>query len=142
VLQARLQITSALVSVLPLSVVLLYGYFNPFYLNNERRRVVLVTLAIIYPLSFFLINRSIPKLLRLRALKDGEQVLFPLEPVAKSGQKEASFVPEPLDHESDETQVSWVCPKCGEENPGNFDECWKCQTWRAKQSIDTQAKAP
>jgi len=21
---------------------------------------------------------------------------------------------------------AWVCPSCHEENPGNFDECWKC----------------
>jgi hypothetical protein len=24
----------------------------------------------------------------------------------------------------------WKCPACGEENPGNFYECWKCQKWR------------
>lgn len=21
-----------------------------------------------------------------------------------------------------------TCPSCGEENPGNFESCWKCQT--------------
>jgi hypothetical protein len=20
----------------------------------------------------------------------------------------------------------WICPACHEENPGNFEECWKC----------------
>lgn len=23
---------------------------------------------------------------------------------------------------------SWTCPKCQEDNPGQFDRCWKCQT--------------
>jgi hypothetical protein len=23
--------------------------------------------------------------------------------------------------------LSWTCPHCHEENPGNFEECWKCQ---------------
>lgn len=22
----------------------------------------------------------------------------------------------------------WTCPNCGEENGGNFSECWSCQT--------------
>jgi hypothetical protein len=25
---------------------------------------------------------------------------------------------------------SWICPHCHEENPGNFDECWKCLKFR------------
>jgi len=25
---------------------------------------------------------------------------------------------------------SWSCRSCGEENPGNFEECWKCQAVR------------
>ncbi len=24
----------------------------------------------------------------------------------------------------------WICPKCGESVPGNFQECWSCQTLR------------
>jgi len=28
--------------------------------------------------------------------------------------------PEPVD--------SWVCPRCSEENGGNFEVCWKCQS--------------
>jgi hypothetical protein len=32
---------------------------------------------------------------------------------------------------------SWVCAHCHEENPGNFDECWKCQRSRpGEQSLD------
>ena len=25
---------------------------------------------------------------------------------------------------------SWTCLGCGEDNPGNFEECWKCQRIR------------
>jgi hypothetical protein len=28
----------------------------------------------------------------------------------------------------------WRCKFCGEENPGNFEECWKCQNDRAGRS--------
>jgi hypothetical protein len=23
-------------------------------------------------------------------------------------------------------EPSWICPYCHEDNPGNFQECWKC----------------
>ena len=26
----------------------------------------------------------------------------------------------------DDARPAWRCAECGEENPGNFDECWKC----------------
>jgi hypothetical protein len=29
---------------------------------------------------------------------------------------------------------SWTCPHCDEENPGNFNECWKCQRIRTEGS--------
>jgi hypothetical protein len=28
---------------------------------------------------------------------------------------------------------AWKCAGCGEENPGNFGECWKCQRVRASE---------
>jgi hypothetical protein len=27
---------------------------------------------------------------------------------------------------------SWICAHCHEENPGNFEECWKCQRIRQR----------
>lgn len=131
VLQARLQIASALVIVVPVGLALLFGHFDPFYKEEEKRRATLVIIGAIYAFSFLLVNRMSPRLLRLRALKDGEQVGFPLEVAARIHKEEAQFIQEPLDRESpDVGQPSWVCLKCHEENPGNFDECWKCQTWR------------
>jgi hypothetical protein len=38
--------------------------------------------------------------------------------------------PEKVQAKADEP-AAWMCSKCVEENPGHFDECWKCQTWRA-----------
>jgi predicted RNA-binding Zn-ribbon protein involved in translation (DUF1610 family) len=34
--------------------------------------------------------------------------------------------------ESEATKASspWRCESCGEDNPGNFNECWKCQAMR------------
>ncbi|MGC4015590.1 MAG: DUF2007 domain-containing protein [Luteolibacter sp.] len=26
----------------------------------------------------------------------------------------------------------WICPSCGEENPGNFDLCWSCEKSRGE----------
>jgi hypothetical protein len=28
----------------------------------------------------------------------------------------------------------WICAHCHEENPGNFEECWKCQRIRARKT--------
>jgi hypothetical protein len=33
---------------------------------------------------------------------------------------------------------SWICAHCHEENPGNFDECWKCQRNRPRKSVNEQ----
>jgi hypothetical protein len=30
----------------------------------------------------------------------------------------------------------WICPTCHEENPGNFEECWKCQRLRTHEDED------
>jgi hypothetical protein len=29
-----------------------------------------------------------------------------------------------------EADPSWICPRCHEESPANFYECWKCQAQR------------
>jgi len=29
---------------------------------------------------------------------------------------------------------TWICEQCHEENPGNFEECWKCQRIRPPKS--------
>lgn len=39
--------------------------------------------------------------------------------------KAKSIIEEQIDNPAD--SVPWVCDKCGEENGGNFQVCWKCQ---------------
>ncbi|MEM0915033.1 MAG: hypothetical protein AAGK09_10540 [Planctomycetota bacterium] len=36
----------------------------------------------------------------------------------------------PAPPDDDEPGPDWVCPSCGEENPGNFQVCWKCMAAR------------
>lgn len=37
----------------------------------------------------------------------------------------AKFTADRAARESENSK--WICPHCHEENPGNFEECWKCQ---------------
>jgi ribosomal protein L40E len=59
-----------------------------------------------------------PSLWRLRPIRDGEAeaMVFPL------GTPKA---------EEDATP-GWICPKCHEKNPENFEICWKCEHARPK----------
>ncbi len=45
-----------------------------------------------------------------------------------SGRGEQLDAPQSAELDSDD---SWVCAGCGEKNPDNFDECWKCHRLRA-----------
>ncbi|HEY2527223.1 MAG TPA: hypothetical protein VGJ20_04610 [Xanthobacteraceae bacterium] len=135
VLQARLQIASALVFVVPLGLLMLLAYFDPFYKDEVKRRASFLVIFVIYILGFYLLTRMSPQLLRLRFLKDGEHVGFPLEVVARVHKEEAQLIRERLDRQPpDVGQPSWVCPKCHEENPGNFGECWNCLGLRSEPS--------
>jgi hypothetical protein len=104
-------------------------------------RGLLLGFFTVYIGGFVVLQRAIPHLLRLRVLKEGEKVKFPLEAIKQSRAEEAQILQEHLDRESpDVGKPSWVCPKCHEENPGNFDECWKCQTWRDQASGNLSVK--
>lgn len=54
--------------------------------------------------------------------------------IVDPGRRDSSEVPEEdATSESSDAVASgpaWRCAKCGEENPGNFDMCWKCETMR------------
>jgi hypothetical protein len=138
VLQARLQIASVLLFLLPFGLVALFAYFDPFYKDEVMRRASVIILLVSYASGFFLVRRMSPRLLRLRLLKDGEKVRFPLEVAARIHEQEVSPIQDEEDEAPEIEGPTWVCPKCHEENPGNFDECWKCQTWRTEVS----GKAP
>ncbi|HEX3912722.1 MAG TPA: hypothetical protein VHW71_04380 [Steroidobacteraceae bacterium] len=143
VLQARIQIVGLLMfalfgfSVLAIRVV-------PFNTSMVSARLALVIVATLYFGGFLLWRRLKPKFLRVRLLKDNEEVIYPLIDGKKEKEIRDKEMAESLDLESsDESRPVWICPKCGAENPGNFDECWKCQTWRmgTQQSADPPAAA-
>jgi hypothetical protein len=135
VLQPPVRIAVVLVFLVPLGLAVLLGHFDPFYKDEVKRRASMVVLGAIYLFGFYLLTRLTPRLLQLRLPKDGEAVEFPLAVVARVHAEEAEFIKEQLELESpDVGKPAWVCPKCHEENPGNFDECWKCQTWRVEES--------
>jgi hypothetical protein len=73
-------------------------------------------------------KRAIPKLLTVRLVQDEEIVRFPLAP--KPSKPEEDIDPRSaleLNAVEDD-RPEWICTHCGEGNPGNFNECWKCQT--------------
>jgi hypothetical protein len=77
-------------------------------------------------------QRSSPRLLQLRYLRDGEMVTFPLETYHSQLPVEEDASEEVEGKSTTDPGPSWMCAKCGEENSRNFDECWKCQGVRAK----------
>ena len=90
-----------------------------------RMAIFLVVLGV----GIALHRHSIPRLLTVRLLENGEVVRFPLARTPTSDENaEPSNALQLTPVEAN--RPVWTCAKCGEENPGNFDECWKCQTWR------------
>jgi hypothetical protein len=68
--------------------------------------------------------RNIPRLLKVRLLKKNEIVRFPLEEPAIVPVKDESVPIGALALEATkDDRPDWICPKCREENPGNFNEC-------------------
>jgi hypothetical protein len=89
--------------------------------------------------GFILQARWTPRLLRLRFVNDGETVESPLviraSDLAEERAADAKLLEEQLELESpDVGKPAWTCAKCREENPGNFDICWKCQAARPEGS--------
>jgi hypothetical protein len=97
-----------------------------------------VSILAAFVLLLSVVSACAPRLLTLRRLYDGESVVYPLELPPDEG-------PEPTQEDDDRAALAevmsapdqasepgraWRCPKCGEENPGNFDACWKCETDR------------
>jgi len=69
------------------------------------------------------ISHSIRLLASLRAALESRAIY-----VSDDESEEGETDPPAAAHES--TGPSWKCKHCGEENPGNFDACWKCEQAR------------
>jgi hypothetical protein len=133
VLDRCLQITSVGLFLLMLCGAAVVGKLSRSY-GNERG--ILVGLFTVYAGGFLIFQRSIPRLLQLRPFEAGEKAGFPLVTLAEdlAARREAMNEGLTKGEAATESGPVWVCPKCHEENPGNFDECWKCQTWRVTET--------
>jgi predicted membrane channel-forming protein YqfA (hemolysin III family) len=129
VLDGRLQLTSvALFILMACSAAVLGKLSRPF--GNER--AVLVCFGALYLLGFIFFQKAVPHLLKLRLFEEGEQAGFPLVTLAEDLAAERDAIAnDPLNAEpATDSGPAWVCRKCHEENPGNFNECWKCLALR------------
>jgi DNA-directed RNA polymerase subunit RPC12/RpoP len=128
VLQGRVLLGLAFAYVFPFAVVVLVVLMIPWDSDRERRLVSIGALVITYFGAFRLHRHLVPSLLRVRLIEDDRKVEFPLSKPAAELNEHRSEVADVLTLEpDDDNRPVWVCPKCGEENPGNFDVCWKCQ---------------
>jgi hypothetical protein len=129
VLQVRAQLIGLLAFFLPLVLVVTTYVAAPVARGSTDYRLRMVIFFIVLCVGIVLHKRSIPRLLTVRLVEIGEIVRFPLAPTPKADENaepRSALEFSPVE----ESRPVWTCAKCGEENPGNFDECWKCQTWR------------
>jgi len=84
------------------------------------------------------------RFVRLRAVQDGEKVgLVPLfKPIVQEAKLEARTTQDSIDvnaspqakkvpsGNANHQKPTWMCPECGEENPGRFNICCICDTRR------------
>jgi hypothetical protein len=140
VLQVRAQLIGLLAFFLPLVLVVTTYIAAPVARGSTDYRLRMVIFFIVLWVGIVLHKRSIPRLLTLRLVENGEIVRYPLAPPPKADENAEprnALELTPVE----ENRPVWTCAKCGEENPGNFDECWKCQTWRADEKSASGALA-
>ena len=136
VLQGRVMASWALAFVVPFIVLTFLDSLNPVDRDSVSGKIRLIEFAAVLGGSFVLQWRWTPRLLRLRFVNDGEAIEYPLviraRGLAEDRARESKLLEEQLELESpDVGKPAWTCAKCREENPGNFDICWKCQTARS-----------
>jgi hypothetical protein len=135
VLQGRVQVSLLLTFLLPVGLGFLLAHFSPVDRDSVSGKLRLFGLIAVYLGGVVLQWRWAPRLLQLRFVNDGEAVEYPLvilaRELAEKRARDAKMLEEQLELESpDVGKPAWTCGKCCEENPGNFDVCWKCQAAR------------
>jgi hypothetical protein len=125
VLQSSLLLGLAIAYVVPIAIVGTVTLMAQWANGRERRLVYLGVLTVVYIGAFRLLKHLIPKLLRVRILRPDEKVDFPLATPARRAEETQDVDASSLEQTDDE-RPEWTCKSCGEENPGNFNECWKC----------------
>jgi hypothetical protein len=110
----------ALLLVVPLGVMVAHAV--PLGLSWRRENAIWLVTGLI-ALGGFAVEQSVARgVLRLRLLKEEEKAAFPLMAPTKEHDRQSP--------EEAEEQSAWTCPKCGEDNPETFDQCWKCEAER------------
>jgi hypothetical protein len=131
VLQSRAYLIGLLAFLVPLALIVLSIFVAPVTRGSIDDLIRKGILVVVVFGAVRLHKRNIPKLLTVRLLQGNETVRFPLvRTTSAEDENEAepnrAFLLEP----TEDQRPVWVCPKCREENPGNFDVCWKCQAVR------------
>jgi hypothetical protein len=117
----------AVAYVVPIAVVVpLFGHMPPLLTYQARRGVLAAVVVIATFGAFRLLKHFIPRLLRVRILRPEEKVVFPLAKIEMRAEEETEAIDASGLKPTDDGRDEWTCKSCGEENPGNFDECWKC----------------
>jgi hypothetical protein len=131
VLQYRSYAIGLLAFLIPVALAVVLIFLVPVTRGSMndiiRKGILMVVLFGIVRLH----KRHIPRLLSVRLLRDNEPARFPLAPstIPKPESEVASSNALDLEPIQDD-RPAWVCVKCHEENPGNFNECWKCMKLR------------
>jgi hypothetical protein len=136
VLQGRAQLSGLLGFGMLILLALIASQLRTPGDSRLRTALIAAPFVIIAIAGYIIQQRSIPRLLQVRPLEEGEKVVYPLTPPAEEWEtEEASGSGSDGDPKlQEENKPAWTCRKCGEKNPGNFEECWKCQTWRAEEN--------
>jgi hypothetical protein len=144
VLQGPAVVAGLLAFFIPIALMVVSQIVAPMARGSvgDRIRMVIFVAALLGAL--WLHRRNVPRLLTVRLLQDGEIVRYPLaRPIVTESEEEREPKSALELNATENDRPSWECLQCGEENPGNFDECWKCQTWRVPEinkSGDQSAK--
>jgi len=136
VLQSCAYVTGLLAFILPCAFMVVSIFLAPVTRGSMDYKVRMGVFAVVLFGAIVLHKRNIPRLLRVRLLQNNETVRFPLARSTSPEPENALAPTSALSLEpTQDDQPVWVCPKCHEENPGNFNECWKCMTMREAGSI-------
>lgn len=133
-----------LYAALPISAVFFPGQWQ--HLDRESTQFVAVLILILVGIVYM---RWAPLLARLVRPAPGEKVMVdkPLEvmlaedPEYQRDMQELDELNEWRERANSPNRREWRCAECGEENPANFDICWKCQKPNPRQSASESSDA-
>jgi hypothetical protein len=132
VLQGRAQLSGLLGFGLLIALALIGGHLSSHTGSPLLTALIAAPFVIVAIAGYWIQRRLIPRLLRVRLLEEGEQVVYPLIAPQEVWETEQQVDARDLrnSESSGDNRPVWTCSKCGEKNPGNFDICWKCQAER------------